>query len=316
MNETLILEKPQNTMSFSQEHRNLFGPKKLIKRNQPDPLKNSSFEDLLQLFRDLLNEGLHGLCFSAYEEGQQPTDILTREQIARRMAIMAPHTKWTRTFSCIEGNELIPQVAKEYGINTMVGAWLSDDLEKNEQEIEALITLAQEGFVDVAAVGNEVLLREELTEDQIIDYIRRVQEACPGVPVGYVDAYYEFNLNPRIAEASDVIMINCYPFWEGTHIDDAHAHLQSMYDQARAVANGKRVIISETGWPSQGSNFEASEPSMENFMRYFINTQRWVKSEEIETLYFTSFDESWKVGNEGDVGAYWGIWDKIETLKV
>ena len=26
-------------------------------------------------------------------------------------------------------------------------------------------------------------------------------------------------------------------------------------------------------------------------------------------------DESWKVGREGEVGAYWGLWDKNEKLK-
>jgi exo-beta-1,3-glucanase (GH17 family) len=32
-------------------------------------------------------------------------------------------------------------------------------------------------------------------------------------------------------------------------------------------------------------------------------------------FYFSSFDESWKTGTEGDVGAYWGLWDKHEQLK-
>ena len=38
--------------------------------------------------------------------------------------------------------------------------------------------------------------------------------------------------------------------------------------------------------------------------------------ENIEMFYFSSFDESWKVGSEGDVGAFWGLWDKDEKLKV
>jgi GPH family glycoside/pentoside/hexuronide:cation symporter len=32
-------------------------------------------------------------------------------------------------------------------------------------------------------------------------------------------------------------------------------------------------------------------------------------------FYFSSFDESWKVHQEGDVGARWGLWDKFENLK-
>jgi exo-beta-1,3-glucanase (GH17 family) len=75
------------------------------------------------------------------------------------------------------------------------------------------------------------------------------------------------------------------------------------------------VIISETGWPSQGTSFGAATPSEENFIKYFINTQKWSAEDNIPVFYFSSFDESWKVGAEGDVGAYWGLWDKDEKLK-
>ena len=81
------------------------------------------------------------------------------------------------------------------------------------------------------------------------------------------------------------------------------------------AGDGKRVIITETGWPDQGGTFHGSVPSVENAMKYFINTQLWSKEEDIEIFYFSSFDESWKVGDEGDVGAFWGIWDKDEQLK-
>ena len=76
-------------------------------------LSNKSQEQLRALFRDALS-GMHGLCYSAYEEGQMPGSILTAEQIRRRMAIIAPYTKWVRSFSCIEGNELIPVIAREF----------------------------------------------------------------------------------------------------------------------------------------------------------------------------------------------------------
>ncbi|HAZ23323.1 MAG TPA: glycosyl hydrolase, partial [Algoriphagus sp.] len=73
--------------------------------------------------------------------------------------------------------------------------------------------------------------------------------------------------------------------------------------------------ITETGWPDQGTNLRGAVPSTENAIKYFINAQQWSKEENIELFYFSSFDESWKVGAEGDVGAFWGIWDKDEVLK-
>lgn len=275
-----------------------------------------SAEDITLLYSQVLQSGMHGLCFSMYEEGQKPGDTISEEQVRRRLEIMAPYTKWVRSFSCIEGNEFIPKIARELGMKTLVGAWLGDDAEKNEKEIEALIQLAKEGFVDIAAVGNEVMYRKDLTEDELLSFIHKVRKEIPShIPVGYVDAYYEFTIKPRITEACDVILTNCYPYWEGTNQEYALSHMKSMYHQAKSVGNGKKVIITETGWPSQGESFKDSHPSAENAMKYFINTQLWSADENIEIFYFSSFDESWKVGPEGEVGAHWGIWDKNEKLK-
>jgi exo-beta-1,3-glucanase (GH17 family) len=256
------------------------------------------------------------LASARMRKGKKPGDILTEKQIKRRLEIIKPYTQWVRSFSCTEGNELIPKIAKEMGMKTLVGAWLGNDDKINQQEIKNLITIAKEGYVDIAAVGNEVMLRGDLTEDELIAFITKVKQAIPtGIPVGYVDAYFEFDVKPRITAACDVILANCYPYWEGCHIDYLLLYMKEMYNKAKRAANGKPVIISETGWPSQGTNFGVAMPSDENFMKYFINTQKWSAEDGIEVFYFSSFDESWKVGAEGDVGAYWGIWDKDEKMK-
>ena len=265
--------------------------------------------------KELLEAGMHGICFSLFEEGQKPGDPVTEKQIRRRLQILKPYTKWIRTFSCTEGNELIPPLAKEYGINTLVGAWLSDDEKTNAEEIAGLIKLSKQGYVDIAAVGNEVLYRKELSETQLINYINEVKQAIPGTPVGYVDAYYEFTERPELTEACNVILANCYPYWEGCHVDYSFLYMKEMYQQASRAANGKKVIITETGWPSEGGAFEGSEANMDNFLKYFANAQQWSQNEEVEMFYFSSFDESWKTGDEGDVGAFWGLWDKDEQLK-
>lgn len=279
-----------------------------------NPAKISG-EELRTLYKKHVTEGIPGLCFSSYEEGQEPGDQISAEQIEERIKIIAPHTKWVRTFSCTDGNELIPEIAKKYGLKVMAGAWLSDNKDLNEKEIANLIALAQAGYADLIAVGNEVLYRDELTEEELLEYLHRVKQALPNAQVGYVDAYYEFRNRPALAEACDVIYTNCYPFWEGCQIDYALPYMKTMYQIAKEAAKGKPVVITETGWPSKGTNFEASEPSAENFMRYFVNTMNWTKEENIPVMYFASFDEAWKVGAEGDVGAYWGIWDKDHQPK-
>jgi glucan 1,3-beta-glucosidase len=274
------------------------------------PLAPAERTRLDAVFRSALEQGIHGVCFSPYLDGQQPGSQIGAEQIRERLAIVRPHTRWVRTFSCTDGHEQTPGLAHAMGLKTLVGAWLGTDRDINAREIDGVIAVAKAGHADVVAVGNEVLLREDLSEDELLACIQRVKDALPGVPVGYVDAYFLFEKHPRITAACDVIMTNCYPFWEGCPREHAVPYMQSMLARVRAVAPGKRVVISETGWPDQGSAFQGALPGTEAAMRYFVDTAAWAQAEGIEWFHFAAFDEAWKVGAEGDVGAFWGLWDQ------
>jgi glucan 1,3-beta-glucosidase len=274
------------------------------------PLPPAERTRLNQAFAATLARGIHGLCFSPYLEGQAPGSQIGEAQIRERLAIVRPHTRWVRSFSCTDGHEQTPRIAKEMGLKTLVGAWLGTDAEINAREMAGAIAVAQAGHADIVGVGNEVLLREDLGEDLLIAHIEQMKAALPGVPVGYVDAYFLFEKHPRVTAACDVVMTNCYPFWEGCPRDQALPYMQTMLARTRAAAAGKRVLISETGWPDQGSPFHGAVPGTEAAMQYFVETAAWADAEGVEWFHFAAFDEAWKVGAEGDVGAFWGLWDK------
>jgi glucan 1,3-beta-glucosidase len=276
---------------------------------------NLSIDELRSIAGGILAEKIHGISFSPYIAGQGPGTQIAAAQIKQRLDIIAPKVNWVRSFSCTEGNQQIPAIAKASGLNTMVGVWLDDDLENNEKELANAIAQAKAGHVDILAVGNEVLLRGDLSEAQLLAYINRAKQALPDVDIGYVDAYYEFEDYPKVADACDVILANCYPFWEGCAADYSLLYMKDMYRRAVRAGKGKRVIIAETGWPNVGSAERGAEPSFVNALTYFINTYLWAEEEGIEIFYFSSFDETWKVKDEGDVGAYWGLWDQNGKLK-
>ena len=197
----------------------------------------------------------------------------------------------------------------------MVGVWLDENRQHNEVELANAIEIAKAGHANILAIGNEVLLRGELSEDELIDYINRARQAVPDVPVGYVDAYFEFVDHPRVTEACDVLLANCYPFWEGCPAEHALLYMKEMYRRVANVANGRKVIVSETGWPNIGSATDGAVPSFENAIKNFVDTYRWAEEDDIEIFYFSSFDETWKIDKEGDVGAYWGLWDRDGNSK-
>ena len=278
-------------------------------------LNRLSHAEKISLFKKILGNKIHGVSFSPYMDGQSHGTEISQQQIRSRLNIIKPYTNWIRTFSCIEGNQHTPRIAHENGLKTMVGVRLTEDREMNELEFESAIAIAKSGYADILTIGNEVLLRGDFSEEELLTYMQRAKQAVPDVPLGYVDAYFLFESHPRVTAACDVILINCYPFWEHCPIDYSLFYIKEMYRRTVKIADGKKVIISETGWPNSGSHYGEAVPSTDNALTYFINTYQWADNEDIDIIYFSSFDEAWKVSDEGDVGAYWGLWDKDGKLK-
>lgn len=302
------MSKPKEMMRYLNVNRYLL--------NKQSPISENKEELELRVQKLLINK-ISGISFSPYMEGQDPNDEvhISEQQIADRLEVIRPYTHWIRTFSTTHGNQEVPRIAHEKQLKTMVGVWIDADLKNNAIEIESVIQIAKAGHADMIAIGNEVLLREDLEVEQLIAYIQQVKAAVPHIPVGYVDAYYMFVNYPEIVDVCDVIFANCYPFWEHCSIDIAVEYMKKMYELAKSHAKGRQVVISETGWPTKGELYGGAVPSYENAMRYFIHTLEWVNQEGIQLFYFSSFDEVWKISQEGEYGAYWGLWDKDGVFK-
>ncbi len=270
---------------------------------------------LRRRMRETIVQGLHGLCFSPYAPGQAPGMQVPEQAIAQRLRLIAPYTQWVRSFACTEGHDATPRLARQAGLKTLVGAWLGTDRDANRRELDALIAVGRAGLADIVAVGNEVLLRGDLTEDELLACIADVRHALPDVTLGYVDAYYLFEQHPRVARACDVVLANCYPFWEGCPRAQAVDYMRDMYRRACVAAEGRPVVIAETGWPDRGAAVGAAVPSAHDAMRYFLDAQAWARSDGVAMFHFAAFDEAWKIDAEGDVGGCWGLWDENGNAK-
>lgn len=262
---------------------------------------------------------VYGLDFGPYTKmGQNPNlgTVISEEQIRELMASIAPYTEWIRTYGCTNGLENIGRIAHELGFKIAVGAWLDGNLATNEEQISSLVNIAQAGEADMVIVGSEVLIRNDLTENQLIEYINRVKEAMPGIPVAAADVYSELLEHQAVIAAVDVVLPNYYPYWEGVCIDSAIYQVHLMHQQVTTTAGDKPVIVSETGWPSAGRQISNAVPSPENASFYFLNFVSWAKAENVLYFYFEAFDEPWKAGYEDPQGAHWGIWDNEGNLKL
>lgn len=255
--------------------------------------------------------------FSPYIDGQDPNTGVTipESQIRERLRLISPYTSWVRTFSCGNGIEATGRIARELGLKVAVTAWIGKDLTANQQQVNCLIAEANAGRVDLAIVGSEAILRNDVSLDTLMGYIDQVQAAVPeAVPVTNADVYTIFLDHPELVNHIDLIFANLYPFWEGYDVTYGVAMVNYMYGSLSGAFPEKEIRISETGWPDCGS-FGDAIGTPDNAALYFNQVESWAEDRHIALFYFEAFDESWKTAYEGAAGACWGIFNKSGVMK-
>lgn len=111
-----------------------------------------------------------------------------------------------------------------------------------------------------------------------------------------------------------MILTNGFPYFQGAPIETALQTFQESVAATRgAIGPDKPLVVGETGWPSEGENFGAAVPSLENEQRYWTETACYLLREGIPFYWFEAFDEPWK--GEG-VEESFGVADVNRQLKI
>ena len=245
-------------------------------------------------------------------------DWTSPEHIDRDMKQLSRLTGHIRTYTVSNGMDQVPAIARRYGLTVSLGLWIDSDLDANEKEIETgiRVALANRRVIDRVFVGNEAVLRGDVTTDQLNDYIRRVRAALPNrIKVTTAEPWSTWLLSPEIGQNVDLISIHLLPYWEGVPVKGSLEFLQHAYDHVAQEFPDKPIIIGEAGWPSEGRTHRGAEASDANeayFIRAFVQLAM-VKGYDYYLI--EAYDQPWKGGNEGAVGAYWGLFDAMGRPK-
>ena len=238
----------------------------------------------------------------------------TAEQIRADLKAIAPYTKMVRTYSSTGGAELVPEVAREFGLRVSVGAWIDKNVDRNNREMRAVIELARKHRnIDSVVVGNETIFRGEQTIDELIRKIQRVKRET-SVPVTTGEIWHAWIEHPELASAVDFIAAHVLPYWEGISETAAVDQAIRIYDQLRAAYPGKRIVIAEFGWPSAGYNRRDANP--DPLMQAAVLRNFVVRAEALGIDYniIEAYDQPWKTF-EGGVGPYWGMFNTSRQPK-
>jgi len=250
--------------------------------------------------------------FRGTQSPLRPDTYVPAAQIEEDLARLKSLTDCVRTYSTEHGLEQVPGIARRVGLKVIQGLWLSSHPEKNREQVESVIRLTKQ-FPDViqaVVVGNEVLLRGELSADNVAAFLREVRSRT-SVPVTYADVW-EFWLRHRdLGAIVDFVTIHILPYWEDFPIPAAQAaaHVESIRERMAAAFPGKEILIGETGWPSAGRMREGALPSLVNQALVLQEVLAVAKRKGYRVNVIEAFDQPWKRRLEGTVGGYWGLFD-------
>lgn len=267
--------------------------------------------------------GVQGMAFSPFHAGQNPAErvLPSPVQIDADLALLAQASvNAVRTYSALDTLALVPELAAKHKIKVALGAWLDTNRITNEAEIKAAIDLAnQHPNVIRVVIGNEVVLRGDLTVGELSKELDRVRAAVEQ-PVSTAEPWHVWIDHPELAGHVDFITVHLLPYWEGIEVARSIDYLASRMELLKQTFPGKRIVIGEVGWPSDGRTRESAVASTSNealFLRRFL-----ARAKEEGYVYYImeAFDQPWKASYEGAVGAYWGVYNvnrkpKFEFIK-
>lgn len=247
--------------------------------------------------------------------GETPLDanaFISPERIDADLRALSQRFDCVRTYSQGQGLSAVPEIASRHGMKVLLGIWLDGDRKSNRQQIALGIAAARQypQVVRGVIVGNEVLLRGELTSTALAGYLRQVRAAV-SEPVTYADVWEFWLRHPELADSVDYITIHILPYWEDRPVSSAHAvqHVATVYAEVQRRFPGRRVMIGETGWPSAGRPRQAARASVINEARYLREFLRYAAIVRLPYNVIEAFDQPWKRAQEGTAGGYWGIFD-------
>ena len=237
---------------------------------------------------------------------------LTADRIRHDLQVLARRTPCVRTYTVAEGHDLVPGVAQELGMQVLLGLWIGADAAHNRRELARGIAVARQHRPAVRAivVGNEVLLRGELTPAQLATLLRRVARATE-LPVTYADVWGRWLDHPELAHDVAFVTVHVLPYWndDPVGIDQVIDDVDTLVTDLQHRFAGKPLFIGETGWPSAGRPRGPAVPGRVEQARYLREFTTLAARRGLDFNVIEAFDQPWKIPHEGTVGGHWGLHD-------
>ncbi|MFC1552249.1 chitobiase/beta-hexosaminidase C-terminal domain-containing protein [Candidatus Latescibacterota bacterium] len=266
----------------------------------------------------VFNNKYNGICYGPFRDNEDPGYGIqpTREELKEDLYFISKLSSSIRTYGITDSLSFIPELCQEVGLNCYPGALISSNSCENDREIQSVIEVASQNFSCIKGliIGNEVLLRNDRSESELIEYINRVKESTE-YPVSTAETWKVWIDHPQLVKNVDFLLVHIHPYWDSLSVDHAANHVVEKWELLKTHYPGKTIIVGETGWPTNGEEVGEAIPSPENQQKFVSDFLSLANENSIQHFYFEVFDEKWKERFEGSVGNHWGLYYSNGSLK-
>lgn len=241
--------------------------------------------------------GGDGICYSPYNADNS---CKSASQVAQDLAQLRSYSI-IRLYG-VDCNQ-VGNVLAGKGSNQKIFAGIYD-INEVESETATLISAVDGKWenIDTVSVGNELLNQGSATASQLVTAINaakgQLKPAGYTGPVVYVDTFNAMiaqnKIDQSLCQASDYSAANAHAFFSSiTPAADAGEWVKNTAQQIQESCPSKKVVITESGWPSAGSSNGAAIPSEAN-QQTAIST---IKSAFPDggVFLFSAYNDLWKV---------------------
>ncbi|KAL7802384.1 family 17 glycoside hydrolase [Trichoderma aethiopicum] len=210
--------------------------------------------------------------------------------------------------------ENVGTAAKKYGIDMIIGVFVkgdgcSYDTPDIKNQVDAISSWAQWDMVKLFVVGNEAIMNNFCSPQQLASLVSTVKEKCSGYNGPYtisetLNIWQRSDVSSAICGVVDVTGANIHPFFNSaTTPENAGDFVSGQLELLGKICPGNDVINLECGWPKQGSCNGAACPG-DNEQATAIKSIR--DSCGSKTVFFSYDDDLWKQPGSFGCEQSWG----------
>src|SRR3569832_286972 len=254
---------------------------------------------------------ISGASFSPFRAGGDPLAerFPTAQQIDEDLKLLSTKVRKVRSYSSTDGFERIPQLAQKYNLTVTAGAWLDKDSANNAIEIDNLIKNAKQyRNIDRVIVGNESVLRGDLTPAELAVYLKKVRKQVK-VPVSTAAHWHVWLKHPELAKDVDFLAVHLLPSRAGAAAAPAPAPAAARNRQLQIAIHGKPILNAEMGRHSDSNRREHARATLATEAKFLRRFLYLAEDRHYDYFIMEAFDQPWKRAFEGSVGGHWGLFD-------